>query len=101
MIVIYEGGDLYMNKKLLWFLGIASAFSLLWAFFKMNESNQQDTLEKTFENAGKPGQLEEERHDAAQRENANMVSEGSQFGVQYFNKTAKEEREELEKNKST
>ncbi|HLR53469.1 MAG TPA: hypothetical protein VK078_01935 [Pseudogracilibacillus sp.] len=90
-----------MSKKMFWFVGMASAISLLWAFFKMNESNEQDTLEHTFENAGKPGQLEEGRHDAAQRENADMVSEGSQFGVQYFNKTSKEEKEELEKNKTT
>src|SRR5699024_8450430 len=90
-----------MSKKMFWFVGMASAISLLWAFFKMNESNEQDTLEHTFENAGKPGTHEEGRQDAAKRENEDMVSDGTQFSVQYFNNTSKDEKEELEKHKTT
>ncbi|SHF48481.1 hypothetical protein [Ornithinibacillus halophilus] len=37
------------------------------------------------ENAGEPDQFTNQE-DLAQLENAKMVSEGSQFGVQYFNK---------------
>lgn len=38
---------------------------------------------RVFENAGKPDESPEEELD--QLENAKMVSEGSQFGVQYYN----------------
>ncbi|GAA0613366.1 hypothetical protein GCM10009001_33260 [Virgibacillus siamensis] len=51
--------------------------------------NQQDS---TLEEAGKPDQLESEV--PAQEENSKMVSEGSQFGVQYYNE-AKEEKKDL------
>lgn len=49
--------------------------------------NQEDP---TLEEAGKPDQLEAEI--PAQEENSKMVSEGSQFGVQYYNEV-KEEKE--------
>ncbi|MBH0229003.1 hypothetical protein LCL89_06060 [Halobacillus yeomjeoni] len=45
------------------------------------------------EEAGKP---EEESH----LENSEMVSEGSQFGVQYYNELTEKEREILEKSNS-
>jgi hypothetical protein len=45
-----------------------------------NYTNGRDS---TFEDAGVPDQSEEK--DLAQLENAKMVSEGSQFGVQYYN----------------
>ncbi|MCT1904737.1 hypothetical protein [Oceanobacillus sojae] len=38
---------------------------------------------RVFENAGKPDESSDEELD--QLENAKMVSEGSQFGVQYYN----------------
>ncbi|MGJ9458563.1 hypothetical protein [Oceanobacillus sp. CF4.6] len=40
--------------------------------------------DSTFENAGVPDQSSE-TSDIAQLENSKMVSEGSQFGVQYYN----------------
>ncbi|MFC4025428.1 hypothetical protein ACFOUV_16695 [Oceanobacillus longus] len=40
--------------------------------------------DSTFENAGVPDQSSE-TGDIAQLENSKMVSEGSQFGVQYYN----------------
>ncbi|OZU90447.1 hypothetical protein CIL03_04685 [Virgibacillus indicus] len=55
--------------------------------------NYGNGLSKTFEDAGKPDQSSEK--DLAQLENAKMVSEGSQFGVQYYN----ENKEEMENEK--
>lgn len=39
-----------------------------------------EDLNRSIDAAGKPGQLKE-----SDLENANMVAEGSQFGVQYYN----------------
>lgn len=47
----------------------------------------------TLEEAGIPDQLE--RIDPAQIENANMVSEGSQYGVNYYNIVQEEENSEV------
>ncbi|GAB3068191.1 hypothetical protein [Virgibacillus ainsalahensis] len=47
-----------------------------------NETNS------TFENAGVPDQSENK--ELSQLENAKMVSEGSQFGVQYYNEEKNE-----------
>ncbi|WP_246202543.1 hypothetical protein [Virgibacillus doumboii] len=47
---------------------------------KMKNSNQENS---TFEDAGVPDQAPNK--DAAQLENSKMVSEGSQFGVKYYN----------------
>ncbi|MBP1948762.1 hypothetical protein [Virgibacillus litoralis] len=46
----------------------------------------------TFEDAGIPDQAENK--DPAQLENSKMVSEGSQFGVDYYNKVKERESEE-------
>ncbi|WP_339178441.1 hypothetical protein [Oceanobacillus sp. FSL W7-1293] len=52
---------------------------------------------RVFENAGKPDEFTEEELD--QLENAKMVSEGSQFGVQYYNEK-KAEMNQLSKEES-
>lgn len=39
----------------------------------------------TLDLAGAPDQVENEDHDIAQLENAKMVSEGSRYGVHYYN----------------
>ncbi|WP_373895897.1 hypothetical protein ACUL41_11080 [Virgibacillus natechei] len=52
--------------------------------FKANK-NDEDTL---LEDAGIPDQLAESSPE--QRDNAEMVSEGSQFGVQYYNEVKEE-----------
>lgn len=49
----------------------------------MNMMNKQSAVETTFEKAGQPDQLD--GRDISDLENAKMVSEGSQFGVQYYN----------------
>lgn len=46
----------------------------------------------TIEQAGIPDQLDKD--DLAQLENAKMVSEGSQYGVNYYNEQVQEEEEE-------
>lgn len=49
---------------------------------RKKEKSAEETL-RVFENAGKPDESTDEELD--QLENAKMVSEGSQFGVQYYN----------------
>lgn len=49
----------------------------------------------TLVQAGIPDQVE--REDRAQLENAKMVSEGSTFGVNYFNKQVEEEKAEMKR----
>lgn len=50
----------------------------------------------TIEQAGIPDQLDKD--DLAQLENAKMVSEGSQYGVNYYNKQVQEEQEDRKRN---
>ncbi|GIO22337.1 hypothetical protein [Oceanobacillus sp. J11TS1] len=54
-----------------------------------------DTL-RVFENAGKPDESTDMELD--QLENAKMVSEGSQFGVQYYNENKDKISKDLKKN---
>jgi len=71
-----------MNKRLLLIasgVGALSAVAISYFVNKQNENNKMST----FENAGVPDQAGNK--DLAQLENAKMVSEGSQFGVQYYN----------------
>ncbi|GGN49041.1 hypothetical protein [Oceanobacillus indicireducens] len=58
-------------------------------------NNQMNPSESTFEKAGHPDQMD--MRDNADLENAKMVSEGSQFGVQYYNeKNEKQENTQLQ-----
>ncbi|MFD1850968.1 hypothetical protein [Oceanobacillus bengalensis] len=50
---------------------------------KKGKVKQKKITNKTFENAGVPDQSS--NNDMAQLENAQMVSEGSQFGIHYYN----------------
>lgn len=71
-----------MNKRLLLIasgVGVLSAAAISYYINKRDEQNRNTT----FENAGIPDQAANK--DLAQLENAKMVSEGSQFGVQYYN----------------
>ncbi|MFD1360209.1 hypothetical protein [Lentibacillus salinarum] len=58
---------------------------------KIKKNNHTDHDVSTFEEAGIPDQAEPK--DAAQLENAKMVSEGSQFGVEYYNHVKAEQRD--------
>ncbi|ASK63621.1 hypothetical protein CFK37_16375 [Virgibacillus phasianinus] len=51
--------------------------------------NMNKEKETTLEDAGIPDQVEDK--DQAQLENSKMVSEGSQFGVNYYNEVKNEE----------
>lgn len=66
---------------------VAMATGILYA--RLRDLSENGDESSHIEQAGIPGQMREQ--DAAQLENAKMVSEGSQFGVQYYNE-AKEER---------
>lgn len=54
----------------------------------VDKFKQEDT--STLDEAGIPGQISNE--DPSQFENAKMVSEGSQFGVNYFNEVKEEDQ---------
>jgi len=68
-------------------LGVAGALGATAAGYLLNDKakkiHQDKQMNKTFEDAGVPDQAKHD--DLAQYENAKMVSEGSQFGVQYYN----------------
>ncbi|ALX47349.1 hypothetical protein [Lentibacillus amyloliquefaciens] len=57
-----------------------------------NGKNEKDA-ESTLEDAGAPDQTRSK--DAAQMENSKMVSEGSQFGVNYYNEVKEEKNEKM------
>ncbi|CDO02364.1 protein YbyB [Oceanobacillus picturae] len=78
--------------------GAVGAISLTASYFLKDKSNREKlkqgvrkvpgklgmgSNDETFEDAGAPDQSGDK--DLAQFENAKMVSEGSQFGVQYYN----------------
>lgn len=82
-----------MKKGYLYSAGAAGVIGATMAgYFLKNKDNRQKVKDKitnyqngirtTFEDAGVPDQSENQ--DLAQLENAKMVSEGSQFGVQYY-----------------
>lgn len=56
--------------------------------YRKTQHNKYGIFTETIEKAGIPDQMDVET--AAQLENANMVSEGSQFGVHYYNEIAEE-----------
>lgn len=62
---------------------------------KMRNSDESTTLMHTMRNAGEPDQVD--RLELDQLENAKMVSEGSQFGVQYYSDAKEEVLDEIEK----
>lgn len=75
-------GMLYQNKR-----SKANRFDKI-ARAKI-EQGEDLSLDETIDEAGIPDQAEES--DPAQLENAKMVSEGSQFGVQYYNELKEKE----------
>lgn len=76
-----------MKKRYVASLGVAGAGVAAGIWLKNKSRNQ--TEPNTMEQAGIPDQTENVDH--TQLENAKMVSEGSQFGVQYYNKKYQEE----------
>lgn len=64
-------------------LGFSLLFMLFYFLIKQRSGKEQTTFAQTFAKAGAPDQMD--HMDLAHLENNKMVSEGSQFGVQYFN----------------
>lgn len=83
-----------VNKNFLYGVAIATVvgFSTVACMLKLaqrkNIKKLTENFSETIEKGGLPDQMSEEND--TQRENADMVSEGSQFGVQYYNEIAKE-----------
>lgn len=84
-----------MKKR--YVLPIVGAIASVGVGYMMKNKNNssETTLIDTLENAGKP--YEKDSYETDQFQNSKMVSEGSQFGVQYYNKaTADKMIDELE-----
>lgn len=82
------------TKSMLVTLGIMSTAALGYKWYKSSRQKEETTMLTTLLNAGMPDQMESKEID--QLENAKMVSEGSQFGVRYFNESTEDAQEELE-----
>lgn len=83
-----------MKKRYIITAGVAGALGATVAGRYLKNRNENEKINTTFEDAGIPDQTSS--MDLAQFENAKMVSEGSQFGVNYYNemKEAFEKEEE-------
>lgn len=79
-----------------WFVILSAVVAVVTGYLlvKNRSKNEPTSFVRTLMNAGVPDQVDE--LEADQLENSKMVSEGSQFGVQYFNRTVGELNEELE-----
>jgi len=85
-----------MKKRyILPLVGAAATVGVRYLMKNRNDNSAETTLMDPYVQAGIPDQLDS--RDRTQLENAKMVSEGSQFGVQYFNELAEDEMEELSK----
>lgn len=85
-----------MKKRyILPLVGAAATIGVSYLIKNKNEDSAKTTTMNPYIQAGMPDQLDSS--DRTQLENAKMVSEGSQFGVQYFNELAEDEMEELSK----
>lgn len=83
-----------MKKR--YILPVVGAVAALGTSYFMKKRNRDEgtTMMQTFTNAGKPDEVDSlERN---QIENAKMVSEGSQFGVQYYSNMKEDVLEEIE-----
>ena len=82
------------KRYILPIVGAIAALGVKYLQNKAEPSNSNtSTLTDTLMNAGIPDQVDNTALD--QLENSKMVSEGSQFGVQYFNEIAEETEQSL------
>jgi len=65
-------------------MAIVAIVGVMYFFRNEHKLEKKTTFVRTFSKAGAPDQMDET--ELADLENNKMVSEGSQFGVQYFNK---------------
>lgn len=82
--------EVHLMKKR-YIISLMSIIGLIAVRLKRNKdkaSRKDNFFELTIEKAGIPDQMDIET--ITQLENSKMVSEGSQFGVQYFNEAVEE-----------
>ncbi|HLR22846.1 MAG TPA: hypothetical protein VK100_03885 [Pseudogracilibacillus sp.] len=86
-----------MNNKYLtaMFMGVIT-FIATYVILSRDEKEKNESFDLSMEKAGIPDQIESK--EPTETENANMVSEGSQFGVQYYNHLPESKKEELQEN---
>src|SRR5699024_12450544 len=75
------------------FMGVIT-FIATYVILSRDEKEKNESFDLSMEKAGIPDQIE--RKEPTETENANMVSEGSQFGVQYYNHLPESKKEELQ-----
>ncbi|RWZ60739.1 hypothetical protein EQV77_05440 [Halobacillus fulvus] len=94
-----------MRKRWM-FTAVGAVVGGALAYFLKDEENRQQVADKTRDIQGKFTKkddlpIEEAGNpQVSNLENADMVAEGSQFGVQYYNELTEKEREILEKSNS-
>lgn len=76
-------------------IGAIASAGVSYLMKNKKDNNGETTLAETLKNAGMPDQVDSYEHD--QFENAKMVSEGSQFGVQYYAESADDIMQEIDK----
>ena len=83
-----------MKKRII--LPVVGAAAALGTTLLLKNKNKDDatTINDTMKNAGKPDEVDSLERD--QLENSKMVSEGSQFGVQYYSKAKDDAVDEVE-----
>ncbi|MFD2925381.1 hypothetical protein [Halobacillus naozhouensis] len=97
-------------KKRWIFTAVGAAAGGTLAYFMKDEDNRQrvkdkaKTVQANFMQDGQKADMPVEEagqpEEVSNMENSKMVSEGSQFGVQYYNELTEKEREILEKSNS-
>ena len=75
-------------------LAMIAITAIGYKWYKQSNQRESTTQLTTLLNAGIPDQMGSTEMD--QLENAKMVSEGSQFGVRYFNQSLEEAQEQLD-----
>ncbi|HLR80335.1 MAG TPA: hypothetical protein VK119_07100 [Bacillota bacterium] len=78
-----------MKKRYMITAAMAGALGAGIIGYLTKKRRQSDEVYSTFENAGAPDESPD--RSLSQLENAKMVSEGSQFGVQYYNEKKAEQ----------
>src|SRR5699024_545897 len=86
-----------LNNKYLtaMFMGVIT-FIATYVILSRDEKEKNESFDLSMEKAGIPDQIESK--EPTETENANMVSEGSKFGVQYYNHLPESKKEELQEN---
>src|SRR5699024_1879955 len=78
-----------MKKRYMITAAMAGALGAGIIGYLTKKRRQSDEVYSTFENAGAPDESPD--RSLSQLDNAKMVSEGSQFGVQYYNEKKAEQ----------